>query len=492
MANRLLRAILVLLVIASPARAAWYRAETPAFIVYGQASASQVMAVTAQLAAFDQLLRQLTGTGAYAARARVSIYLVSDAGAFERLLGRGGPAFDGFYTATPNAIAAFVDTSDAAHATRAQTVLFHEYAHHFLFAQQHGSYPAWYIEGLASYWETARFSKNKARYGDYDAKRARVMMLAQWMPMARVLGADWSSLPGYETPLFYAQSWIAVHYFASDPARALALAHYLAAVAAGVPSGAAFGQAFGYPVERLDKILIDYVMGRALVPTEIAFVPTTLEVRVARLEPVADALLMPEAMLDIGAAPDAAAALLDSIRMIAARNPEDRTAQIVLATAEIRLGGSPSVRAQGRARVESLLLASPDNVPLLMLLGTAQLLAGQPALAALERAAALRGDDYRTLFLLALAQPPGAGSARRTLLLRANALAPQVEAVALAAAQAQAESGDYAAARAMLEPVANNPHGGRAADQARVWLAQLPPVAVAADVDGANVAATPK
>ena len=195
MMTLVLRACAVLL-LASPAQAAWYRTEGKAFILYGQGSARQVAMAGAQLAAFDALLRQLTGAKVDTVRARVSIYIVTDARDFERLRGRGGPAFDGFYTATPNIIAAFVDSSDKPHAARAQSVLFHEYAHHFLFAHQPGSYPAWYIEGLASYWETARFSNGKARYGDYDANRAKIMMLGNWMPMARVLGADWTTLPG--------------------------------------------------------------------------------------------------------------------------------------------------------------------------------------------------------------------------------------------------------------------------------------------------------
>jgi len=474
----------LLLLVAQPAFAAWFRAETPAFIVYGQGSARQVGAAATQLAAFDQLLRQLTGTTGGAPRARVSIYLVDDARDFERLRGNS-VGFDGFYTATPNTIAAFVDRSDTAHEARAQSVMFHEYAHHFMFAHQPASYPAWYIEGLASYWETARFSNGKARYGDYDSGRAQTMMLSNWMPVARLLGADWANLPGYETPMFYAQSWLVVHYLASDPQRAAALARYLETVAGGTPSGTAFAQVFGYPVERFDKVLIDYVMGRTLKPTELAFVPQQAAVPAAPLSAVADALLIPAAQLDIGVDPGKAPALLDRIRRIAARYPTDWSAQVVLATAELRLGD----RAQARVLIDSLAAASPDSAPVLVLLGTAQLFDHQAASATLAHADALRPEDYRILFLRALAEPADAAATRRALLLRANALAPQVEVVALAAAQAQAEADDFAAARALLAPVANNPHGGPAAAQARDWLHAMP---APPPVDGAIKAAPSK
>jgi Flp pilus assembly protein TadD len=244
-------------------------------------------------------------------------------------------------------------------------------------------------------------------------------------------------------------------------------------------------QVFGYPVERFDKVLIDYVMGRTLKPTELTFVPQQASVAAVALSAVADALLIPAAQLDIGVDPDKAPALLERIRRIAARYPDDWSAKVVLATAELRLGD----RVQARALIDSLVAEKPDSAPLLLLLGTSQLLDHQAASATLAHADAVRPDDYRILFLRALAEPPGAEAERRALLLRANALAPQVEPVALAAAQAEAEAGDFAAARALLMPVANNPHGGPAAVQARGWLRQLP---AAAPVDGTIKAAPPK
>ncbi|MGL4541982.1 MAG: hypothetical protein ACRCUI_05690, partial [Polymorphobacter sp.] len=413
--------------------------------------------------------------------------LVDDARDFQRLRGTG-PGFDGFYTATPNTIAAFVDRSRPAQLARAQSVLFHEYAHHFLFAHRHGSYPAWYVEGLASYWETARFAGGRASYGNYDTGRAQLLSLRSWMPMALVLGADWQALPTNEMPMFYAQSWLAVHYLNSDPVRADALQRYLAAVTAGAASAPAFAEAFGYPVERFDKVLIDHMMSQAVVATKRPFTLDKRGITTAPLSAIADQLLLPAAMLDIGVEAAQVRPLLEQTRRIAARFPDDRSAQIVRATAEIRIGD----RAQGRALVEALLQATPDSPMLLTLLGTAQLIDHQPAAQTLALADAGRPDDYRILFLRALAQPRPFDAAARSLLMRANALAPMVEEIALAAAQAQADAGDFTAARTLLEPVANNPHGGAAAAQARRWLGQLPrQYEPKATLDGANVAPAP-
>lgn len=473
----------LLLLLAEPVFAAWFRAETPAFVLYGQGSARLTSVAATQLAAFDQLLHQLTGDHADVPRARVNIYLVTDPGDSDRL--RDGVQWaSGFYTATPQNIVAMVDATGNDQAA-AQRVLFHEYAHHFMFAHQNGSYPAWYIEGLASYWETARFGGGKARYGDYDQGRAQALSLASWMPMARVIATDFETLPGNELSMFYAQSWLMAHYFSSDPQRAAALARYLATVATGTTPTTAFAATFGFPIERFDKQLIDYVMGRTLRATELPFAPPP-PVAAQPLVPVADALLISAVQLDIGVPDRAAPALLDRIRRIAARTPDDISAQTVLATAELRLADP----ALARPRIESLLATNPDSARLLLLLGEAQRGMGETdAATTLARADVLRPNDYRILFQRALAQPAGAAGERRALLDRANRLAPQVDAVAMATAEAAVLAQDYAAARALLGPIANNPHGGSNATTARNWLKQLP---AAAPVDGAIKAAPPK
>lgn len=471
----------LLLCVALPAHAGWFRAETPAFVLYGQGSARLTAGAATQLAAFDALLRQLTGAPADTPRARVNVYLVTDPGDIDRLTA-DVPWAAGFYVATPNNIVAVVNGTGIDMAA-VQHVLFHEYAHHFMFAHTNGNYPAWYVEGLASYWETARFSGGKARFGDYDQSRAQTLSLASWMPMARVIGTDFANLPGNELPMFYAQSWLMVHYFASDPQRAAALARYLAAVGAGAVPATAFAETFGFPVERFDKMLIDYVMGNTLRPTELAFTAPPA-IGAAALSPVADALLVPSVQLDIGVSERAAPALLDRVTRIAARTPDDLSAQTVLAIAELRLAGP----ALARSRIDSLLLAAPDNARLLLLQGEAQRSLGETdAAATLARADALRPDDYRILYQRALAQPLDAAAERRALLTRANALAPQVDVIALAAAEAAVAVGDYAAARALLAPIVNNPHGDQAA--ARALLQRLPE---APPIDGAIKAAPPK
>ncbi|MGL4543929.1 MAG: hypothetical protein ACRCUI_15610, partial [Polymorphobacter sp.] len=90
---------------AQPVAAVWGKAETPAFTLYAKGYERDLRAIAEQLQAFDALLRQLTASASAPPRARVSIYLVDDARDFQRVRG-SGPGFDGFYTATPNTIAA--------------------------------------------------------------------------------------------------------------------------------------------------------------------------------------------------------------------------------------------------------------------------------------------------------------------------------------------------------------------------------------------------
>jgi hypothetical protein len=59
---KLAAALAWLAVASAPAEAAWLRAESPHFVVYGEGDEAALRARTATLEDFDALLRLLTGT----------------------------------------------------------------------------------------------------------------------------------------------------------------------------------------------------------------------------------------------------------------------------------------------------------------------------------------------------------------------------------------------------------------------------------------------
>lgn len=457
----------------TPAQAAqWFRTETPTFVLYASSGGRDAVQLSQQLLAFDHLLHQLTGIEPQPKLAKVMVYVIDDADAFGQLRGENY-GFAGFYTATPNTIAAFIDRSDRQRTAAARRVMQHEYAHHFLLANLPGSYPAWYSEGLASYWETAQFSKNAVIYGDYDNNRARTLVLQSWLPMARVLAADWQTLPGYETELFYAQSWLAVHYFSRDPDRAARLQTYLADVANGTAVPAAFAAAFGYDIAKLDKKLIDYSQSSALTLTKLPWDFALPPIVPVALTPAENALLLPTAALRIGVSPAKSADLLTRIQALAVRFAESSPAKLRQVEAELRIGTT----SKALAVLDQMARQTPPNggdAEQLFLHGSARFASGLPATLLLEQAAAIAPDDYRILFMLGLAQPRPYDAYARSLLLMAHQWAPQVEIIALVTAQALLATGENAPARAMLLPLANNPHGGKIAAIAGRILGSLP------------------
>jgi hypothetical protein len=452
---------LLLACIAVPATAGrWSCADAMIFRLCTQGSSHEAGALAAQLESFDALLRQLTGSGPPGKTARVTLYIVDDPAVFDAM-SRLGPGYDGFYTATPTAISAFVRRSP-----RLQATMFHEYAHHFMFANLPGSYPAWYIEGLAGYWETARFERGKAVYGDFDRSRTNTLVFRSWMPMTRVLGSDWTTIPGYETPLFYAQSWLAVHYLSRDPVRGEGLRRYLAAVAAGTPAEDAFRDCFGMPLQQFDHVLITYVMSRALTMTELPWNYAPPPANVTTLDQIASDLLLPLAQLGIGPDARACAGLLAKIHAVATKAPQDPAVRDAMIEVELRCGNS--------GRAQALLIAAgpaSGDAQLLLLQGLADIADHRSAIATLAAADAARPDDYSILYLRALAAPQPFDAATLALLLRAHALAPQVDSLAMATAQAALDNGKPALARSLLLPVAHNPHGGDAAARAAAMLA---------------------
>ena len=111
MRNLLWRAIaaLILLVLfgAAPARAEWRRAESPNFILYGDASESQLRARVLLLEDFDRLLRVITSVNTPPTGSKLHIYLLRSHGDL-LLINPVPPGISGYYMATSEGIAAFL------------------------------------------------------------------------------------------------------------------------------------------------------------------------------------------------------------------------------------------------------------------------------------------------------------------------------------------------------------------------------------------------
>ena len=183
---------------------------------------------------------------------------------------------------------------------------------------------------------------------------------------------------------------------------------------------------------------------------------------------------------------------------MAARHPDDPLALLVLGHAELHMGD----RAAGEAAFTRLLEQQPDNVEALQFMAMARIedAADLPdertdlmnrARGYLATAYGADPGNYLTLLLIARSREGAAGYPNDNDLATwemAFIAAPQLSGIRLGAGHAFLAAGDKATAIALLEPLANAPHGGEGAEAARRLIDEANGV-VREEVDEAEPAA---
>lgn len=341
----------------------WLRAESRAFIVYADASEARVRDLVADLESFDALLRRITHAPSERSPNRLEVYAFRGAGAFQEAFPGGGTTVRGFYSANVDIIASYAIFRDT-FGLDAQEILFHEYAHHFLYQYFAHAYPAWYVEGFAEFFQTATFEDNRIVLGRGSTARAEWLFAGSWLPMDRLLTRDLDSSD--DVAKFYAQSWLFTHYLFVTPGRLDQLRDYIRALRLGGDVIRSFTEAFHATPEEMQAELRRYFYGN---PNALALsrpVADTHEiVTITTMPRSAGELIALSTRLRRGASGEEGAELLERVRDISRSYPDDRFAQITLARAEATLGDV----SQARALLGSYIAAYPDDVEALYLAG---------------------------------------------------------------------------------------------------------------------------
>lgn len=253
--------LLALLLLPGPAFATWYEARTQHFIVLSDGSRSQAEGFATRLERFDQILRMNTGNETVQPGLPLRVVLRRNAREVQELTWWAGKSVVGFYTAGLRGAVAVVDRSAAQseYDVAGETVLYHEYAHHFMRQYSPFAYPVWYSEGFAEYHSTALFRGN----GDVDLGRpamvrAPSLAMEKWLPLDKLLKMTMSGEGRREVQMLYAQGWLLTHMLSSDDAGRRQLNAYLSALGTGSSVDAAWEGAFGKTIAESDKDLRDY------------------------------------------------------------------------------------------------------------------------------------------------------------------------------------------------------------------------------------------
>ncbi|MFL6733030.1 MAG: hypothetical protein ACJ8EP_11870, partial [Sphingomicrobium sp.] len=148
--------------VSTPAPAAWNVAQSKHFVIYADEKPEQLSQFASKLERFDQAARYIylmqdppVGRGN-----RLTVFVLPSVEAIERLA--GDTFVKGFYKGLASGSVAFVprSTDSRPGGLDADTIFFHEYAHHLMFQEIDRPFPQWYVEGFAEFLSTVRFEKD--------------------------------------------------------------------------------------------------------------------------------------------------------------------------------------------------------------------------------------------------------------------------------------------------------------------------------------------
>ncbi|RYG06676.1 MAG: DUF1570 domain-containing protein, partial [Caulobacteraceae bacterium] len=201
----------------------------------------------------------------------------------------------GWYSPNSQRIYTVVDLSSMG----GNTVLFHEYGHHFMFQMKSGSYPSWFVEGFAEYYAMVDIRPDRIQFGRNSPGRMNSLTMGanSWARMEDVLTWRISPSGRYPGHLYYAQAWAMTHYFMSTPERTEMLGRYLAAVARGEDSIPAMEAATGRTPEELQNDVRRYMTGTIRAYTPQIEIPIP-EIEITRMTAAESALGWLELRLD--------------------------------------------------------------------------------------------------------------------------------------------------------------------------------------------------
>ena len=490
---------IVALVVAaeSGARAEWHEAKSKHFIIYADQDANSLRDFAIRLEKFDAAVRHArkmtdppVGDGN-----RLQVFVTRSEAAVRKLANDRSGFIRGFYVPRATGSVAFVPRTSGTGSEwdlDAETVFFHEYAHHLMMQELESPYPEWLIEGFAEFMATARFEKDgSVGLGAAPKHRAYGLFMLDSLPLETMLTGAYDRINDEQRESIYGRGWLLAHYLTFEPGRSGQLQSYLNGIGKGVGPLQAARSAFG-DLKQLDRDLRGYLQRRRLSYLKIS--PQALPapaVEVKRLSPAAAAVMPIRMESKRGVNEKTAGGVAARARKIVSEHPADPLAEVTLAEAEFDVNRYDAAE----AAADRALKLDPRNTEAMIYKGRA----------ILERAAASKGhassqfaaarkwfssankidpEDPEPLMLFhesyareGVAPPANAVAA----LHYASNLAPQDAGLRLRSVMQYLHDRKLSQARRTLAPIAYNPHGGEIRDAARAIIARID----AGDAEGA-------
>ena len=476
--------------VAAPAKAGWSVAQSKHFVIYANERPADLAEFVTKLERFDQAARYVRGMDdpAVGDGNRLTVFVMPSVGAVQKLAGDKSGWIEGFYAGRASGSVAFVPRRAGGsnpYDLSADTIFFHEYAHHLMFQNIDRPMPEWVVEGFAEFMSTVRFDKDgDIGIGTPAYHRAYGLLEGRSLPLEKLLSNNYPKINAEQRESIYGRGWLLIHYLTFEKSRSGQLDNYIDQLAKGVPPLDAARLAFG-DLRQLDRDLSAYVNRSQL--TYLKLAGSRFKAGNITAQPLSEggAKVIPlRAQSKRGVGPTTAEPLAVQIRAVEARYPGDELVEVTLAEAELDSGHADAAEAAADRAIK----VNPRNTEAMVLKGRA----------IAERAGKLEGPARRAGFeaarrvyvsankvdtedpeplmefykaFVAEGVPPTANAVAG--LHYASDLAPQDEGLRMTSAVQFLAEGKAAEAKRALTPIAYDPHGNELAQAARAIIAKL-------------------
>lgn len=481
----------LLLAIAAPAaaQAKWREASTTHFVICSEESPESLRKFADRLERYDSAMRFIRGLPDYdpGPANRLTIYVVSSVSAVQRLYGQGSSSIAGFYIPRAGGSLAIVPRrglGTGKHDLDEEAVLRHEYAHHFMFENYPAAFPSWYVEGFAEFHATSVFEEDgSVGLGRPASHRAYGLFNGASLPVDKMMALGNERLGPDRTEAIYGRGWLLTHYLTFNEARRPQLGTYLKALNSGKTGTEAATLAFG-DLKALQRELDKYLMRKRMAYLQIpADKLRTGRIDLRELSDGEDAVMELKIRSKRGVNEKEARALLPLMREAAAPYPNDPAVQVALAEAEYDADNhKKAIDAADRA-----LAADPKSIDALLYKGRATLALAREAgdgqakgiaearklFAAANR---LDPDDPEPLMFFYTSHFAAGTKPTANAVLGLNhafQIAPQDRGLRMMVARQHLIDGKAQEARAVLGPIAFDPHSGGIGAAASAIIAAL-------------------
>jgi len=336
-----------ILFVAAPAHAEWWEARTDHFIIYSQDNERATRKFAVDLERYDNALRSLQSIEFKPLQdwQKVTIYRLGDFDEMGRLAHTGG--IGGFYKWTLLPVeftpvrtmkqlgSITARMRDARTDIDPRSVLFHEYAHHFMFEYFPAGYPSWYVEAFAETLSTIDLKDDGSFHlGNPPQWRTGDLFGGMLTSTPQSLLASTAKPDGEDQYSYYSVGWLMNHYLTFEPQRRGELQTYLKLVDQGIPSGDAARKSFG-DLDKLAAEITSYknkgrLYGADVRPANSA----TPNVTMRKMGPDEEAVLPIRVRTKAGVTRDEAGSVASDARGAAQRYPGSLPAQLELYEAE--------------------------------------------------------------------------------------------------------------------------------------------------------------